>query len=216
MWLWKDHLSQTTIVTKLSATAGVMSLTTTPLIELKPLTAADHAAVIELGNRVHGDNYLTTENLADYAARGEKNGVNLNWLGYVDGQLAGIRLTFAPGQWVIDECCTPSAWPVAAEHMVYFKCAAVDDGIRGVGLGRLLLQRSISEAKKLGCSAGLAHIWMQSPNNSAYSYFSRCGGQLIGEHADRWHYISVHEGYHCPVCDGICHCTAGEMILNFD
>ncbi|WP_417656415.1 GNAT family N-acetyltransferase [Pseudidiomarina aestuarii] len=181
----------------------------------KELTAADHAAVLELGNQVHGENYLTPESLADYAQRGLVGSTNLNWLAFVDGKLAGIRLTFAPGNWDIDEYCTPSEWPVAVEQMCYFKCSAVDANIRGAGIGRGLLDHSIQAARQLGCKAGLAHIWMQSPNNSAYSYFSRCGGELIKEHADRWYRLSVEEGYHCPICDGVCHCAAGEMILRF-
>ncbi|RUO78481.1 GNAT family N-acetyltransferase [Pseudidiomarina taiwanensis] len=185
-------------------------------ITYKELTAADHAAVIELGNRVHGDNYLTEANLQDYAARGLYKGVNLSWLAFVDGKLAGIRLTFAPSQWDTETDTTPSAWRVPAEQMVYFKCSAVDSSIRGAGLGRGLLKQSIAAAKSVGCKAGLAHIWLNSPNNSAYGYFSKCGGELVAEHANRWHYISVHEGYHCPVCDGICHCSAAEMILYFD
>lgn len=186
------------------------------MITYKKLAQADYDEVIELGNRVHGDNYLTLESLADYHQRGSVGDVNLNWLAYRDGRLAGIRLTFAPGNWDIDGHCTPAQWPVAAEHICYFKCVAVDPNVRGGGIGRGLLQRSIKEAKKLGCQAGLAHIWMQSPNNAAFEYFTRCGGELIQEHNKRWYDLSVNEGYHCPVCDGICYCTAGEMILRFD
>lgn len=187
-----------------------------PVVTYRQLTAADYAAVIELGNIVHGDNYLTEENLPGYVERGLKDGVNLSWLAFVDGELAGIRLTFAPGQWDIDDYCTPEQWPVPADKMCYFKCSAVSEISRGLGIGRGLLERSIETAKALGCKAGLAHIWMQSPNNSAYSYFTRCGGEMVQQHPDRWYELSVHEGYHCPVCDGICHCTAGEMVLNFE
>ncbi|PWW09709.1 MULTISPECIES: GNAT family N-acetyltransferase [Pseudidiomarina] len=185
------------------------------MVSYKQLTAADFDAVIELGNKVHGDNYLTDESLADYAERGIKDGINLNWLAFVDGQLAGIRLTFAPGNWELDDHCTPAEWPVTPEQMCYFKCVAVDPDIRGAGIGRGMLERSINEAKKLGCRAGLAHIWMQSPDNAAFEYFTRCGGELIEEHGKRWYDLSVNDGYHCPVCDGICYCSAGEMILRF-
>jgi len=184
-------------------------------ISYRPMTAADHAAVIRLANEVHGDNYLTEESLAEYAAKAERDGVNLNWLAYMGDQLAGIRLTFAPGTWPIDAQCTPDDWPVAASKMCYFKCAAVSESARGAGIGRGLLERSIDAAKQLGCEAGLAHIWLQSPNNSAFSYFSKCGGQLIREHKKRWYQLSVEDGYHCPVCDGVCFCTAAEMILPF-
>ncbi|MEX1222764.1 MAG: GNAT family N-acetyltransferase [Idiomarina sp.] len=182
----------------------------------RPMTAADHAAVIRLANEVHGDNYLNEESLADYAAKGTVGDVNLNWLAWLGDELIGIRLTFAPGTWPIDDQCTPAAWPVAGDYICYFKCAAVAEQARGLGVGRGLLEHSIAAAKQLGCQAGLAHIWRQSPNNSAFSYFSKCGGQLIREHKKRWYQLSVEEGYHCPVCDGVCYCTAAEMILPFN
>lgn len=185
------------------------------MIEYRHLTTTDYDAVIELGNRIHGDNYLTLESLADYDRRGRVGAANLNWLAFLDGELAGIRLTFAPGQWELDAQCSPDQWPFPAEQLCYFKCAAVDPKTRGTGIGRELLNRSIAEAKTLGCRAGLAHIWMQSPGNAAFEYFTHCGGQLIREHPNRWHDLSLYEGYHCPVCDGICYCSAAEMLLIF-
>ncbi|RUO80355.1 GNAT family N-acetyltransferase [Idiomarina tyrosinivorans] len=181
----------------------------------RPITAADSAAVIALGNQVHGDNYLTEESLADYLQRGQQQGVNLCWLAEVEGEVAGIRLTFAPGQWQIDNFCTPEEWNIPLAKICYFKCAAVAEHRRGLGIGKTLLMNSIDGAKALGCEAGLAHIWMQSPKNSAYEYFTKCGGELIQEHDKRWYKASIEDGYYCPVCDGVCFCTAGEMLLTF-
>ncbi|EKE85284.1 GNAT family N-acetyltransferase [Idiomarina xiamenensis] len=180
-------------------------------VTYQPLTAADF-----LGNQVHGDNYLTPENLTEYQRRAQSGDVNLNWLAFVDGQLAGIRLTFAPGTWPVDGDCSPQKWPFKAQQLCYFKCSAVDARYRGLGIGKGLLLRSIDSAKQLGCLGGLAHIWLQSPGNSAYEYFSRCGGVMINEHANRWYDLSISDGYHCPVCDGVCYCSAGEMLLSFD
>ncbi|RUO26484.1 GNAT family N-acetyltransferase [Aliidiomarina minuta] len=188
---------------------------TTPRLHFRPMTAADFAAVIVLANKVHGDNYLTESSLSDYFTRGLQQGRNLHWLGFADNQLVGLRLTFAPGNWDIDSFCTPSSWPVSTEQMCYFKCAAIDQDYQGLGIGKSLLQHSVVEASGLGCQAGLAHIWRQSPNNSAFAYFSRCGGELIQDHPDRWYQASVEDGYFCPVCDGICHCIAAEMVLPF-
>ncbi|MCC5855721.1 MAG: GNAT family N-acetyltransferase [Idiomarina sp.] len=180
------------------------------------MTAADEAAVIALANRVHGDNYLNSESFHDYLERGiTADGRNLNWLAQADDKVVGLRLTFAAGQWPIDTWCTPSAWPTQPEQMCYFKCAAVDADFQGGGVGKGLLFHSIIEALGSGCVAGLAHIWRQSPNNSAFEYFTRCGGELVADHPDRWYEASINDGYYCPVCDGVCHCTAAEMVLPF-
>lgn len=182
---------------------------------IRPITAADSAAVISLANEVHGDNYLNEESLAALLEAGTVGDINLSFLAKKGGELLGVRLTAAPGHWPIDDACTPSAWKVAPEHICYFKCAAVAEGARGLGVGKKLLSASIEAAKQLGCEAGLAHIWMQSPNNSAFGYFSACGGELITTHARRWYQASIEDGYYCPVCDGTCYCKAGEMMLYF-
>jgi ribosomal protein S18 acetylase RimI-like enzyme len=182
----------------------------------RQITAADEAAVIDLANEVHGDNYLTPESFQHYLSAGTAGNVQLNWLAIKDGEMLGVRLTLAPGEWPIDSFCTPSEWPFPADKLCYFKCAAVSEKARGLGIGKTLLQRSIDSAKELGCQGGLAHIWMQSPQNSAYEYFTRCGGEMIKQHGKRWYQASVEDGYYCPVCDGTCYCDAGEMLLKFD
>ncbi|MGM0525249.1 MAG: GNAT family N-acetyltransferase [Pseudomonadota bacterium] len=185
-------------------------------IVYREITAADSAAVIDLANSVHGDNYLNGDSLAALLEGGTVGDTKLNFLAEKEGEVVGVRLTLAPGNWSIDEACTPEEWPVEPEHICYFKCAAVAESARGLGIGKQLLQKSISAAESLGCRAGLAHIWLQSPANSAYEYFSRCGGVLVNRHPDRWLQASLEDGYYCPVCDGNCRCDAGEMILMFD
>lgn len=49
-------------------------MTSKPCLHFRPMTAADFAAVIVLGNKVHGDNYLTESNLQDYFASGQQDG----------------------------------------------------------------------------------------------------------------------------------------------
>lgn len=191
-------------------------MTTETQIIFRPMTGQDFDEVRYLANQVHGDNYLTEESVRDFYQRSiTAQGRCLSWLAENNGKLVGIRLTFAPGKWDTESYCTPSKWPYPAEQMCYFKCAAIDQDCQGGGLGKSLLLHSIIEATTAGCKAGLAHIWRQSPNNSAMAYFSKCGGELIQNHADRWLQASVEDGYYCPVCDGECHCTAAEMVLPF-
>lgn len=182
----------------------------------RQITAADEAAVIDLANEVHGENYLTSQTFQHYLAAGTVGDVQLSWLATQNEKILGIRLTLAPQQWPIDDFCTPDAWPIHLDKLCYFKCAAVSERARGLGIGKKLLFCSIDSAKVLGCQGGLAHIWMQSPNNSAYEYFTRCGGEMIKQHGKRWYQASVEDGYYCPICDGICYCDAGEMLLKFE
>jgi hypothetical protein len=84
-----------------------------------------------------------------------------------------------------------------------------------MGIGSELLSRSIKSAKLQGCRAGLAHIWMASPGNSAFLYFSKCGGKIVQQHPNKWREQSIRHGYCCPVCADLCECIAAEMILHF-
>ena len=69
-------------------------------------------------------------------------------------------------------------------------------------------------AKGQGATAGVSHLWKQSPGNSAVKYFSKNGGTLIKEHADRWRELSL-AGYDCPICSNDCRCEAAEMMITF-
>ena len=184
-------------------------------ISYAPLAPEHFSGVISLGNKVQGDNYLTQALLADYYAKSFVGDINASWVALNRGKVVGFRLTFAHTQWQFDKWCTPPLWPDMIEHVCYFKCNTVDPAMQGEGIGSELLRKSISCAKAQGADAGLAHIWLASPSNSAFKYFTKNGGQLIKKHANKWRYASIHEGYDCPVCSGYCECEGAEMLLSF-
>lgn len=181
----------------------------------------DFAAVLQLGNLVHGDGYLTPESLQQYFERGLVREINASFVAYADDQddphtqyLVGFRLAFAAGQWLTDQWCSTGLWPVSPEKVAYFKCNTVSPAQQGTGIGGQLLQLSITALQQQGAVAGLAHLWQQSPGNAAVKYFSRHGGVLIKEHPDKWRAESL-AGYACVRCGFDCHCSAAEMILLF-
>ena len=104
-------------------------------IVYREITAADSAAVIDLANQVHGDNYLNGDSLAALLEGGTVGDTKLNFLAEKEGEVVGVRLTLAPGNWSIDEACTPEEWPVEPEHICYFKCAAVAESASGLDIG---------------------------------------------------------------------------------
>jgi len=171
--------------------------------------------VITLGNSVHGDNYLTDTLIQDYYNRSFHNGINASWVALHNNVVVGFRLTFAHSQWQTDKWTSPELWPVDDKHVCYFKCNTVSPAMQGLGIGSKLLKKSIEKATAQGALAGLAHIWLASPGNSAYKYFTKNGGTLIKKHPDKWRYASIHEGYDCPVCAGYCECEGAEMMLLF-
>lgn len=184
-------------------------------ITYKTIAPEDFKATIELGTRVHGKGYINQKNLPKWVDKGIKNDINSGFVAYDGDKLVGFRVTFSIDQWQTDKWCSPESWPVEQMHVCYFKCNTVDENYRGYGIGSQLLQLAIKAAKKQGAKAGVSHLWMQSPGNSAVKYFTKCGGKLIKEHPDRWHELSL-AGYDCPVCQNECHCSAAEMLIHFD
>ena len=184
-------------------------------ITYAPLAPEHFAGVLELGNRIQGDGYLTPESLEVMYHQGWHQDINASFVAIYNKQIVGFRLTYAHSQWQVDEWCSPDKWPVDPARVCYFKCNTVDDSLQGCGIGSKLLKLATSKAKEQGAQAGLAHIWLASPGNSAYRYFSKNGGKLIAKHPGKWRYASIHEGYDCPVCPGYCECEGAEMMLIF-
>lgn len=197
-------------------------------IKYVSLASQHFNAIVELGNYVHGDNYLNIESVKRLYQQSWSNDINASWVA-IDtsiksksgrsiekyGLLVGFRLTIAAKNWQVDQWCTPSEWEYANSDICYFKCNTVDADYRGRGIGSELLTKSIKCCEKQGAKAGLAHIWLASPGNSAFRYFSACGGRLIKKHPNKWQSASIDDAYECPVCDNICTCIAAEMLLEF-
>ncbi len=193
-------------------------------LNLYDLREDDFTNIIKLGEKVHGVNYLNAAALEDIYRRSCVKGLCCSKVIY-DGNrekesLVGFRLTYAPGTWEIDEWCSPKKWEVSPEKICYFKSGTLASNYRGQGIGGDLLRISVAVARRQGAEAGVTHIWMQSPHNSAYKYFSKAGGQLIRSWPYRWVEDLEKSGYKCIVCckDGTeraCNCDGAEMILYF-
>ena len=187
-----------------------------PTFTIKSLEESDFDAVIELGNRVHGDGYLDHSAIASMLVKSQYQGLNCSYVMYKGKKLVGFRLTYAPTNWPLDKWCTPELWPVEKEAVAYFKCNTIDPDFQGQGLGGQLLRQSIDTLKQMGAKAGLSHIWMQSPGNASFKYFTKAGGKLIKTHPRRWHNDENMPDYVCILCGKDCYCDASEMILEFN
>ena len=184
-------------------------------IAYQPMTEADLPHIIRLGNHVHGDGYLNPENAKAWYEKGLKDDINAGFVAYDNDKLVGFRLTYAVENWEIDQWSSPTLWKVAPKTVCYLKCNTVDEDYRGYGIGSKLLKRSIAAAKQQGAKAGVSHLWKQSPGNSAVKYFTKCGGELVQSHPDKWREDALN-GYDCILCGHDCHCEAAEMIIYFD
>lgn len=184
-------------------------------ISYTTLSPEHFEGVLDLGNRIQGEGYLSKISLQAMYKQGWHNDINASFVAIYEHEIVGFRLTFAHSQWQIDQWCSPEKWPVETTRVCYFKCNTVDDKLQGCGIGSTLLDLAKKQAMAQGAQAGLAHIWLASPGNSAFRYFSKNGGELIAKHPGKWRHASLHEGYDCPVCPGYCECEGAEMLLTF-
>ena len=179
----------------------------------------DFGKIIKLAEEVHGKNYVDYVSLEKTYRLSCSRGLCCSKVIYdgsrEKGKLIGFRLTYAPGNWEADEWCSPEKWKVPPEKICYFKNVTLAPNYRGLGLGGDLLKVSMGVAKQLGAEAGVAHIWMRSPNNAAYRYFSKAGGQDIRIWPSRWAGDYKTFGYECGNCGKDCDCPGTEMILYF-
>ena len=179
------------------------------------MSEQDFEAIIKLGNDVHGDGYLDDLSLKQMLTKSIKNDLNSSYVLYDKDILVGFRITYAPSQWLTDKWCSPHLWPVKKDQIAYFKCNTIHPNYQGEGLGGELLKASINQLKQMGAKAGLSHIWMQSPGNASYKYFTKAGGRLIKTHAKRWNNDPTLPDYACIICGKDCYCDASEMLLEF-
>jgi ribosomal protein S18 acetylase RimI-like enzyme len=187
------------------------------------LREEDFEGIIKLANKIFGDNYLTHEDMHSILKKSKKGDRNCSFtmtLNEGDGieRLIGFRLTYAPGQWIDSYDpkleLNPEMWGFDPEKVAYMKSNALDEEFRGSGFGRMLLDRGIAETKRMGADAAVAHIWMNSPGNSAYNYFTRAGGRLIKTYPSYW--TDYHtEDMPCIHCGFPCECPAAEMIIDY-
>lgn len=198
---------------------GIMDRT----YNIRFLREEDFEGVIKLANKIFGDNYLTHEDMQSILKKSKKGDRNCSFtmtLNEGDGveRLIGFRLTYAPGQWIDSYDpkleLNPEMWGFDPEKVAYMKSNALDEEFRGGGFGRMLLDRGIAETKRMGADAAVAHIWMNSPGNSAYNYFTRAGGRLVKTYPSYW--TDYHtEDMPCIHCGFPCECPAAEMIIDY-
>ncbi len=183
-------------------------------MEFRNMVESDFSRVKVLNDEVFGWNYLDIEDIENACRKSFSLGLSSSFVIEDGGEIVGCRLTYAPGNWDT-ESYHPEKWGVPLEKVCYFKTNVIRPDLQGQGLGGQLLKKSIEISKRQGAVAGVADIWLNSPNNSSYRYFSKAGAQVVNIEQDVW--IDFHTKKNpCSRCGAPCHCLGAEMILYFE
>lgn len=173
---------------------------------LSPLTENDIDEVVAFFDKWSGKNFYTPDDVRQIISKS----LGASFVARVGETVAGIRLTYAPGDWVDEyEQITPEAWKTSRDKAGYFKSLFVSDKFQKMGIGKSLSSKSIEVLKELGAEAILCHSWLESPNNSSQIYLKKMGFEPVKEHKNFWYEVP----YQCVRCKPEkCICTGVEMI----
>lgn len=125
------------------------------------------------------------------------------------GEIVGVRLTYAPGEWIQTYQGNKELWQVPPERVAQFKSLFVSAKAQGKGLGIDLSTQSLEVLKKMGAKAVICFSWLESPGNSSQRYLEKLGLTPLVDHPKFWYDVD----YLCTRCrPNRCVCTAREMI----
>ncbi len=171
-----------------------------------PLKESDIEEVISFFDRWSGKNFYTAEEVRYVISLSR----GASFIARVGDEVAGIRLTHAPGAWSNEyKQISPDKWKVPRSDVAYFKSLFVSADFQKLGIGKTLSSMSIEVLKGLGAKAILCHSWAESPENSSRIYLEKMGFTAVEEHKNFW----LEVPYDCVRCKPEpCTCTGIEMI----
>lgn len=179
-------------------------------IKISPFCSSDIPAVRLFFDRWSGENFYSERELENILEKSQLAGLNASFCARVEGELAGVRLTYAPGGWTQGHrALSPEKWNVPEKTVAYFKSLFVSGDFQKMGIGKKLSSKSIEVLKEMGAEAILCHSWLESPGNSSQNYLQSMGFESVQEHPKFWYEVD----YQCVRCaPEKCICTASEMI----
>lgn len=139
-----------------------------------------------------------------------KDGVNCSFVARSGGEIAAIRISYPPGNWINGKKGrSQKEWGVAPDKTGYFQSLFVAEKHQGQDLGKRLSALSIKELRKAGAKAVVCHCWLESPRNSSRRYLESMGFAPVKKHPFFW----GDRDYLCSGCGKTpCGCGALEMI----
>ena len=176
---------------------------------LRPMEEKDLGLVRNFADKWIGQDYFEEKELRRYFSYSLVADQSCSYVAFKDEELVGIRLTFAPGNWIdeFSKGLTYDQWSVDKEKTAYFKSLFIAESAQGQGVGKFLSTLSMEALKN--AEAIVCHSWLESPNNSSFSYLKKFGFQKVREHPLFWNHLE----YECIRCTpSRCECSAVEMI----
>jgi len=180
-------------------------------LKLTPLDISHKESFLNFSDQFIGKNYFNESNFQEQVDLSCKNGLNCSFV-LIDNKniIAGIRLTYAPGQW-LNKIKTRyiQEQNLDLNSVAYFKSLFINPNYQKQGLGPKLSNQSIKVLQKMNATHILSHSWKESPNNSSVKYLQKQNFKALGEIKNYWQEVD----YLCSGCQlRPCICTSIEML----
>jgi predicted N-acetyltransferase YhbS len=126
--------------------------------EIRNYDIEDIPAVKQFTDQWIGEGYFSEQELKDIFKLSQGNGMNASYLAFQGEELAAVRLSLAPGEWVKTmRGLNPKKWGVPDSQVGYFKSLFVAEKFQRQGPGRGLSQKSLLTLKDMGAQAVVCH-----------------------------------------------------------
>jgi ribosomal protein S18 acetylase RimI-like enzyme len=180
-------------------------------VQYSPISNDDIGEILEFTDKWIGKSYFSEAELLEILSKSRKDNLCASYKAVLNGKLAGIRLSFAPGMWITSSTkgLSTNEWKISQESVAYFKSLFVGGDFQKLGIGKTLSNKSMETLTKMGAKAIICHSWLESPNNSSQRYLKSFGFESVNEYEAFWSDID----YDCTRCSpSRCSCNAAEMI----
>lgn len=182
-----------------------------PLVQdykIRNAVKSDFAAITKIADSQLGKDYITEEFLREIIDE-DKSTFCLVAYNTKTNKIAGFSISKAITYDEVKEISqSQNIKELSFEDKIGFvKTVAVDSVCQGLGLGTMLVDKSIDKLKKDVMDSFISTAWKHAGIINIESGLDRCGFEKIMELPNYWYESSLKEGFHCPQCGNPCHCS---------
>jgi ribosomal protein S18 acetylase RimI-like enzyme len=182
---------------------------------IREISVFDIQKVIDFADKWIAKNHFKRMQLRDFLMKGIREDINASFLALDNEKVIGLRLTFAPGEWINEDhelTLSPHLWHIDKDSVAYLKSLFIDKEYQGMGIGKILSEKSISAVKAMGAKGIVCHSWVESPRNLSRKYLDKMNFKAINLHENFWSF----KDHTCAKCTPRqCECSACEMLHIF-
>jgi ribosomal protein S18 acetylase RimI-like enzyme len=195
-----------------SLTGGRYTFKRSPEVEIRRAATTEYPDILALLGDALGDRYIGMSELQEIGRRPHE----ACFVAYAESRLVGAAISR-----LLTSDILPQAFPKGQEKVLndvpigqyhrtigLVSSVAVASHSRGRGLATQLTRNSMDWLRDNGATVALSFGWKSDEGCHIAGVLTSCGFESRAEVAGFWTEDSATEGYSCPQCGDVCHCSA--------